>query len=172
MNKWYVITGAPCSGKTTVTRNLIERGFDVVPEVARTYIDDSIAKGISVDELRSDELKFQNEVLDQKIELEETLPKTLTFFDRGIPDSYAYLKFLGISDPDILQKSLKGQYVKVFLLDPCVYKQDYARTESAEDQEVLHNLLHEAYEKSGATIVSVPVFSTKEARVDFILNNL
>jgi predicted ATPase len=36
---WYVITGAPCSGKTSVIRELEKRGYRVVHEVARAYIE-------------------------------------------------------------------------------------------------------------------------------------
>jgi predicted ATPase len=173
MKNWYVITGAPCSGKTTLLDKLRDLGYLVVPEVARAYIDESISKGIPVETLRSDELKFQEEVLARKYKLEESLGESeVIFLDRGIPDSYAYLKFLGIDDEELLSKSLSGKYKKVFILDPCPYKEDYARTESPEDQLKIHSLLREAYQKSGAVIISVPIFETKEERVDFVINNL
>lgn len=172
MNQWYVVTGAPCSGKTTVLKILAERGYSIIPEVAREYIDDGISRGMTIEQIRADETDFQEKILEAKIKKEQTLPSTLTFFDRGIPDSYAYLKFLGIEDETALNASLVNHYKKVFILDPCPYKVDYARTETAEDQIVLDKLLEEAYQKSGITIIRVPVLETKEARVDFILGNL
>ena len=172
MKKWYVITGAPCSGKTTILKLLSEKGYTVFPEVAREFIDELIKQGKTIEEIRSDEILFQEKILELKIEKESILPDSLIFFDRGIPDTHAYLRFLGVLDSKILDLSLVNHYVKVFILDPCEYKSDYARTETKEDQEILHNLLQEAYKKSGAMIISVPVFDTKDARVDFILKNI
>lgn len=173
MNNWYVITGAPCSGKTTVLNSLKEMGYEVIGEVARTYIDKLIAEGLTIEDIRKDETRFQNDVLDQKYKLEEYIDKDkLVFFDRGIPDSYAYFKFLGIKDEELLKKSLVNNYKKVFILKPCPYKKDYARTESEEDQIKLHELIQEAYKISGAEIINVPIFETKKDRVDFVLNNL
>jgi len=95
MKSWYVVTGAPCSGKTTLLSSLEKLGYKVVPEVARTYIDNFIKNGGTVENLRSDELKFQEEVLTQKYKIEESLNQSeVIFFDRGIPDSYAYLNYL------------------------------------------------------------------------------
>ena len=172
-NEWYVITGAPCSGKTTVLNGLVARGYNVVPEIARAYIDESLAKGVSVEELRKDEVSFQKEILHRKIEEEKKLlPHTIVFFDRGIPDTWAYLVFHGIKDKALLQKSLLGKYQKVFILDPCPFKKDYARIETEADQKELHRLIVEGYDKTGIPIVHVPILETKEARVDFILKHL
>jgi len=71
-----------------------------------------------------------------------------------------------------LNKSLLSNYKKIFILAPCPFTEDYARTENKEEQAKLHILIQEAYEKTKAIIVNVPLFSTKEERVDFVLNNL
>lgn len=173
MSNLYVITGAPCSGKTTLLNSLSELGYEIIPEVARTYIDTSLSNSISVQELRKDELKFQQEVLMQKYKLEDSLNQNhIIFLDRGIPDSYAYFKLLGVEDESLLNQSLRSNYKKVFILEPCPYKEDYARIETPEEQLKLHSLIQEAYEKAGATIVHVPILPTKNNRVDFVLNNL
>ena len=36
---WHVITGASCSGKTTLIDQLADKGFQTVPEVARQYFE-------------------------------------------------------------------------------------------------------------------------------------
>ncbi|MEM5794016.1 MAG: AAA family ATPase [Candidatus Aenigmatarchaeota archaeon] len=41
---WYVITGEPSSGKTTILKKLEELGYFVVPETARILIDKYIKK--------------------------------------------------------------------------------------------------------------------------------
>ena len=43
--KWHVITGGPCYGKTTLIQLLAERGFRKVPEMARLYIEEEVARG-------------------------------------------------------------------------------------------------------------------------------
>jgi len=172
-NTWYAVTGAPCSGKTTLLNKLAEKGYHIVPEEAREYIDESLKKGTSVKELRKDETAFQSEILRRKYEVEKTLAKgEVLFFDRGIQDSYAYFKFLEINEPKLLKKSLGGKYAKVFILDYCPYKKDYARTEKEEDQPVLDALLEEGYKKAGMEIIRVPILPTKDERVDFVLAHL
>ncbi len=172
-NNWYVITGAPSSGKTTTINLLKDKGFNVVYEMARIYIDKKISEGKKIEEIREDEAYFQEEILKLKIEAEKNLAKEeITFFDRGIPDSDAYYVLCGTKqDEPLKQAIMNSQYKKVFLLDILEYEKDYARTETAEEQVKIHNLLEESYRKTNADIVKVPVMPPSE-RLDFILNNL
>jgi len=57
--KWYVITGGPCSGKTTIIKELRKIGYIVYPEAARIFIDKEIRKGRLLKEIRKNEAKFQ-----------------------------------------------------------------------------------------------------------------
>jgi predicted ATPase len=146
-NNWYVITGAPHSGKTSVIELLEKEGFRVEYEIARVYIDNEIAKGRTIEDIRKDELEFQKGILDMKIEIERKLPKDeIIFFDRAIPDSDAYYELCGFSGDKHLEESLaKSKYKKVFLFDLLPYKKDYARVESEEEQLKLHKLLDLSY---------------------------
>lgn len=168
-NNWYVITGAPHSGKTTLIEKLKELGYKVVLETARVYIDQEIEKGRRIEEIRKNELDFQKKILDLKIENEKKELKDETiFWDRGIPDTWAYLEMIG----EALDKSLaKSQYKKVFLLNPLPYEKDYARTENEEEQLILHELLKKAYKQEGHDVVEVKI-DGKEERLKFILDNL
>jgi len=174
MNNWYVITGAPCSGKTTLLNFLIEKGYSVLNEVARIYIDDEIALGKTLEEIRANELAFQRKILNLKIEREKNLPKNeVYFFDRGIPDSDAYYKLQNIENDEFMNEALKNcYYKKVFLLEPYDYKLDYARTETKEEQLKLHEYLEESYKKIGAEIIKVPRMAVKIERAEFVLKNL
>jgi len=78
--KWYVITGAPCSGKSTLLNELALKGFHIVPEAARVVIDRHNTKGISAQELRKDEGEFQKQLTKIKLEIEEKTPKNRTVF--------------------------------------------------------------------------------------------
>lgn len=173
MNNWYVITGGPSSGKTTLLAALAAKGHKTVEEAARTVIDTELARGKTIADIRGDEEKFQHNVLDYKIELEKQLSPMLTFFDRGMHDSLAYLRHYGWQPPKRgLEAFENASYKRVFLLEPLpTYTKDYARTEDASFVEAIHSFLAEAYRKYGMEPVSVPVMSVPK-RVQFILNNL
>lgn len=172
-NNWYVITGASCSGKTATVTALEKIGYKVVHETARVYIDQGLKEGLTIQEIRKDEKVFQNRIIEMKIEIEKKLnSQELVFLDRAIPDTCAYYKLYGILFNPILQNALKKcSYKKVFLLDQLPYEFDYARTETKEQQDKLHELLKEAYQQLNFEIVKIPVLPIEE-RVKFILNHL
>ena len=118
-NNWYVVTGAPCSGKTTLINELEKRGYGVVPEMARAYINERLARGETMGEIRKDEALFQKDILEKKIDVEAKLPKEqLVFLDRGIPDTEAYDKLYGIASSELLLDAIKKcSYKKVFVLE-------------------------------------------------------
>ncbi len=174
LNNWYVVTGGPSAGKTTTIEVLEERGYRVVYEVARIYIDQEIAKGKTIEEIRENDLFFQEEILKMKIKTEKELPKEeVIFFDRGIPDTDAYYKLCGRKNDLFLLKAIENcYYKKVFLLDLLDMEKDYARTETREEQIKIHNLLEKSYKKTTFPIIEVPKMKSKQERVDFLLNNL
>ena len=71
---WHIITGAPCSGKTTVIKEIEQRGIRVVHEVARAYIDRQLGKGLRLDQIKADMLQFERHILYAKIRIEDSLP--------------------------------------------------------------------------------------------------
>ncbi len=116
---WYVITGAPSSGKTTLLKELEKIGYRVVHEVARAHIETQMAQGRTLEEIRSDKQSFENRVLNRKIALEAQLPKhEVIVFDRAVPDSIAYFELAGLDTAEAIARSPRNRYRKVFLLDP------------------------------------------------------
>ena len=102
-SRWHVITGAPCSGKTTLIMELNRRGHTTVPETARALIEEGFRLGKTIGEIRSDELSFQRQILRAKLSMESSLPTTQTiFFDRGLPDSIAYFQFHHLDPSEVL----------------------------------------------------------------------
>ena len=173
-NNWYVITGGPCSGKTT-TLEVIERmGYKVEYETARYWIEQELKKGKTLEEMRKDEYLFQKKILELKIEKEKTLQKDdLIFIERGIPDTLSYYdQSCGIKDDELLRESLKTcSYKKVFLFQLLDYQKDYARLENAKEAQELEDFLKRDYESLGLEVVYVPKMSVED-RVKFILDNL
>jgi predicted ATPase len=172
MNNWYVITGSPCSGKSTVLSELKKKGFRIIDEAARILIDQELAKGRTIKEIRKDERQFQQEVLTKKIEIESSLPKNeVIFFDRAIPDTEAYYQLQGYVDQQLQKVLQKCIYKKVFLFEILPFEQDYARTEDPNKLQKLHDLLKVSYKKRNIPIVEVPVLSIAK-RVDLVISNM
>ncbi|MDI6799666.1 MAG: ATP-binding protein [Actinomycetota bacterium] len=170
---WYVITGGPSSGKTTVVNMLKERGYKTTVEHARHYIDTQKVAGKTIEEIKANQLAFQRGVIKMQIAEEEALsPDEVVFLDRAIPDALAYYRFLDLAEDDELKDALRRfRYKKVFILDLLPLVNDYARTENEAAQKKIHRLLVAVYEALGFQVVHVPVLPPEE-RVEFILKNL
>lgn len=170
---WYVITGGPSSGKSTVIRLLKDMGYQTTIELARHYIDLQRMNGRSVDEIRSNQRQFQHKVLNLQIDLERRLdPQELTFLDRALPDELAYYQYFNLAPDEKLLEYLEfATYKKIFIMDLLPLDIDYARTEDVVAQKALHQLIIEIYQKRGEPVVMVPVLPPKE-RTQFVLDNL
>ena len=170
---WYVITGAPGSGKTTSINLLSKRGYKTTIEHARHYLDTQRIVGRSAAEVRKNQREFQLGVLTMQIEQEKSLsPEETVFLDRAIPDALAYYRFLHLSEDKKLHDALKdASYKKIFILDYLPLVNDYARIEDEEAQKKIHALITEVYESLPFPVVHVPVLPLEE-RVDFILKNI
>lgn len=173
-NKWYVLTGGPSSGKTTLIDDFNKRGFKTVPEAARTWIDQELAKGKTIEDIRGDEEKFQQGIINLKVQIESGLPTDeVVIMDRGMHDSVAYMKYYRMNITPEFQKIFDAaKYEKIFVLDMLpVYQNDYARTESKDFADSITELLEAAYKEAGFEVVRVPVLPPAE-RAQFILDHI
>jgi predicted ATPase len=172
-NNWYVITGGPCTGKTTVINLLTKRGYKTTIEHARHYIDTMRSKGKTTEEIRSNNRKFQLGVLKMQIEQEAAIkPETIVFLDRAIPDVIAYYQFLELDYDQKLTNAINNvSYKKIFILNRLPLVKDYARTEDEEAQKKIHQLIINVYKSLPFPVIYVPVLSPKE-RVNFILKSI
>lgn len=169
---WYVITGAPCSGKTSVIRALEVRGYTVVHEAARNIIDEQLQQGHSLAEIKADELSFESRILNRKIAVESSLPAMATLFlDRAVPDSIAYFKYTGLDIDAPLAGSRLFRYKKIFLFERLQFEQDRVRSENNAAAADLEKLLVESYQMLDYELLRVPVMPVA-ARCDFILHHL
>lgn len=169
---WIVITGAPCSGKTSVIRALENTGYEVVHETARTLIDHALAQGLTLEAVKADELTFERHVLSAKIAAESSLNKNCrVFLDRAIPDSIAYFRKAGFDITEPLASSRLFQYWKIFLFERLLFEKDAVRSEDDVIAAELERLLAESYEILGYSVVRVPVMPVAE-RTEFILSHL
>lgn len=169
---WYVITGGPSTGKTTLLYRLSLRGYKTIPEAARAVIDEGIEKGLTVDDVRKDEHDFQIAVLNRKLEVESKLDKDqLTFFDRGMHDTTAYCGYYGYPLTEKEKKSISdAKYKAVFVLNNLKrYESDYARTEGQDFRNKIEEMFVDAYSADDIPVIRVPDIGLNE-RVEFILD--
>ena len=170
---WYVVTGGPSSGKTKTIEALSLLGYAVVTEAARGLIDEERSKGLSAEEVRSNESEFQRIVLQMKIDVEDRIPADrLTFFERGIPDTIAYYQICGVSVDSVIEASMKRKYKGVFLLAQMPFENDYARTEDEGHAYELSRLLRLSYSNLGYDVIAVPAIKPISERVKFILSRV
>lgn len=171
--KWQVITGGPSSGKSKVIEAISFRGLLNRPESARILIDEELSQGKDLLEIRAEEAKFQERVLDLSIDVQKKANRNeVIFWERGVPDSIAYLSLCQGNVAKALEASRKVKYQNIFLLDRLpIYKGDYARTETEKEAAEIHEKLFQVYLALGYSVICVPVLCISK-RVDFILQKI
>ncbi len=169
--RWIVITGAPCSGKTTVIRRLEQSGFRVVHEVARSIIDREMARGLSLEQIKADSDRFERAILQEKLAIESHLPEDETvFFDRGIPDSIAYFQLEGLDPAAPIAAGRIRRYRRVWFFERLQCEPDRIRNEDETTAERIDALLSDAYRRLGYRITKSPVRPVSE-RLEMILHD-
>ena len=170
---WHVITGAPCSGKTTLISHLADKGFSIIPESARQYFETEMDKGRTIEEIREDGVALQRGIADMQLRFEHRLQATNSaFLDRAIPDSLTFFRVFGINPNEILKKCFYHRYASVFILDRLPFLRD--KTLGPEDNataDYLDEWLARDYSSLGYKVVRVPVLSPQE-RLAFVLDRL
>ena len=86
ITNWNVITGGPCTGKTTVIDILSRRGYKTTIEHARHYVDTQRVSGKTVEEIRKNMTEFQFGVLSMQIQQEAELDINEQVFLEKIKD--------------------------------------------------------------------------------------
>jgi predicted ATPase len=169
---WHVITGAPCSGKTTLIDQLADKGFRTVPETGRVYVEGEMAKGRTAAEIVRDAAVGQRAIADLQLSFERRLPvKEVAFLDRGSPDVLTYCRILGVNPNAILAECFHHRYASVFLLDRFAFQWDGVRIEDDAAAGFIDEWLSRDYSALGYGVVRVPVRPVKD-RLTFILEIL
>ena len=169
---WYVFTGAPSSGKTTLLIEMAKRGYQVVPEVARAMIESGLKRGRTLHQIRGDKKAFERVILEKKVSIEKGMRRDeVVFFDRAIPDSIAYFKLAGLDPEEAISQSPRNHYRAVFLLDRLPFEKDPVRIEEPDSAKALEGLLEESYTMLGYDVIRLPVLSIKK-RLEMVLGTV
>lgn len=169
---WHVITGAPSCGKTTLVDLLAERGFQIVPESARQYMEGEIARGRTIDEIHADAAALQRGVIDVQLEIERGLRvDDLLFLDGAVPGSLAWYRVFGLDPNEILLECFHHRYASVFILDCLPLHLDGLRFKDDAHTGFLDEWHTRDYRALGYRVVRVPVLPPEE-RLAFVLERL
>ena len=170
-----IISGGPGSGKSTLLLALESAGFQCVPEVSRELIRQEVAKDSKCVPWK-DLACFANLCLHQMIiDFGNVLEGELTFFDRGIPDIIAYLRFGGLPVDDIFVAAAKHyRYAaNVFIAPPweAIYINDEERWQTFSEAGALYSEIKNVYTELGYLVTELPLAPVGE-RVEFTLTKL
>ncbi len=175
--KYHIITGAPSTGKSSVVKELLNRGYVCHDEIARQVIKENQNKDNNLlpwkDMLAfSDEVFRRMKILLKEIEQQET---ETCFLDRSMVDLIGYMNFAGKEAPSKYgETALQSPYAKDVFFMPfweAIFANDAQRLESIEEAKNIDKALRAAYSNLGYNLIEVPHGSISE-RVDFILNFL
>ena len=173
---FFVITGGPGVGKTTLLATLARQGYPHVPEVAREIIREQMAQN-------GDALPWANIPAYTRLMLSRSIDSfqqhqvhdEILFFDRGIPDTlaYAHLTHQPIL-PELRHTVQAFRYnTQVFILPPWseIYKTDSERRQSYQEAIETYDIMFATYQQLGYTPIIVPK-GTPEERAEFVVNAL
>jgi predicted ATPase len=161
---FWILTGAPGSGKTAILDEL--RGsVRCVDEPARRVLAEQRASGgLGIPE--RDPARFVELLLEVAIaDHEASLSGGPVLFDRGIPDCIAYAVHLGVDpDPSVVAAARYRYRAEVLLLEPWedIYTTDDERRMSFTDTLAFHSGIIDAYQGAGYDLTVVPRGSAED----------
>ncbi|MGE8428770.1 MAG: AAA family ATPase [Sphingobacterium sp.] len=175
---FIVLTGGPGVGKTTLLKELHKQGFNIVEEDARRIIREQLETGADAvpwkNKIRYAELMLAASTASYLIQVGQD-HKRYVFFDRGIPDSLAYITMedLAIEEELIREAKSRRYHKKVFILPPWaeIYANDNERKQTWQEAENTFKIMKETYTKLGYETIVVPK-TTVFDRAQFILKAL
>ena len=170
LSKKVIITGPPGSGKTSIISQLKKLKYNCLEEVARDFAKETNQKINSIDD-DSEEI-----ILKERINQYNNCKKGLYFFDRGVFDSLAYLKFKNLDIDNELWHSflLKYKYNKNIFFAPAwkdIYINDNKRNEDYKTAELIGKILLNTYKECKYNVIMIPKTSVKK-RAQFVIKNI
>jgi predicted ATPase len=172
-NNYYILTGAPGSGKSTLINSLRKKDYICVDEAAREIIAEQ-------KDINGEGLYNKNKQLFLELMLSRSMCRYNQYidtakpilFDRGIPDIIGYAKLFELNpQPSIKASQICKYNNKIFFLPSWreIYSNDEDRTMSFDDAAQFGDLIRQAYYDLGYNCVDVPLVNIDE-RIRFIEN--
>lgn len=176
MQQKIVISGGPSTGKTSLIDALSKANYTCIPEISREITLQARKEGIT-HLFKEDPVRFSKLLLEGREKQYVTADRwdaEIVFFDRGIPDVLAYLKFNGIAYPSEFDTRCAAHpYQKVFMLPPWedIHLTDNERYEDFDTATALFYSLSDTYKAFGYKPILIPKGTVKQ-RMSYLLNHL
>lgn len=174
IDRLFVLTGGPGSGKTTLIEALERAGYARTIEAGRGVIRDQLLiEGPALpwkDPQAFAELMLSWEMRSYHMAEAAAGP---VFFDRGVPDVIGYLRLLGLPAPDhLLRAAEEFRYnPQVFIAPPWreIFEQDLERRQDFDEAVQTYDMMMESYADHGYALVELP-YGTVPERVRFVVD--
>ena len=176
MPKRILLIGGPSTGKTTLINYLSSLGYFCLEEISREVIKQAQYEGIEQLFLEKP-LLFSTLLKDARIaQFKEvtSVKNKHVFYDRGIPDTVAYLDYSNQKYPnEFITACEEYRYDQVFVLPPWeeIHTTDNERYETFEQAKKIHQELLNTYKKYDYTPIEVSKKSLEE-RAKYIITKL
>lgn len=169
---FFVLTGGPGSGKSTIIDTLSAMGYKTVQEVGRSIIQqqmESCGDALPWDNReRYSQLMLSHSIRDYKSLIDK---KELYFFDRGVPDVLGYRHLERIrGNKEYLEATQIYRYNPVVFIFPPwreIYANDRERKQDFELAKATYHVMVRTYKEAGYSLVEVPR-KTINKRLKFI----
>ncbi|MEW5424491.1 AAA family ATPase [Amorphus sp. 3PC139-8] len=173
---FFIVTGGPGSGKTTLMHALSARGYPVTEEAGRAIIRAQTAiDGPALpwaDRTAFAELMLSWEIRSHEQALVHAGP---VIFDRGVPDVAGYLTLCGLPVPDHVARAVAHyRYAStVFVAPPWseIFGRDNERKQDFDEAVRTHAAMVATYGAAGYDLVELPR-APVETRADFVISRL
>lgn len=160
-SNFHVLTGGSGSGKSSIVAELKRQGHVCAEEAGRGIVRQQVAIGGDGTPWQ-DRIKFRELLLSRSIDIFEGIVETdrPVFFDRGIPETIGYCRFLGVPVPPHLRAAaaLYRYAPTVYVTPPWreIYETDAERRQSWDDAVADYRVNVDAYAECGYRLVEVP----------------
>ena len=169
---FFVVTGGPGAGKTSLITELACHGFHTPPEFGRAIIrKDMQSAGDALP--WADRMAYAQRMLGRDLRAysaAKVLPGP-AIFDRGIPDIMGYLALCGLPVPPHLAEAAKTtRYNRRVFLAPYwneIFTQDTERKQTRAEAEATCAVMRETYAALGYAITELPRTGIG-SRADFV----
>lgn len=175
-DRFFIVTGGPGSGKSSLIDALASAGYARTPEAGRAIIQQQLA--ISGPALpQNDPLLFAELMLtwDMRSYEEATRSTGVVFFDRGVPDVQGYLRLLQLPVPRHIENAARRYKYnrRVFIAPPWaeIFTQDAERKQTYDEAVRTHQALARTYQDLGYELLQLPLVSVDD-RVRFVLGRI
>lgn len=171
-DRFFVVTGGPGAGKTSLLTELARRGFHTIPEAGRAIMLEEMQSG--GDSLPwADRMAYAGRMLERDLSAYSAAQSLSgpVIFDRGIPDITGYLRLCGLPvPPHVAAAATAARYNARIFLAPYwdeIFTRDRERKQTRAEAEATSKVMRETYVALGHEITELP-YSDITMRADFV----